>query len=72
MKLRITFGVDGSQSIEHHWNDNDNYTDNMRKATIKAMEAGMKLEDMRNGKVSIKAIKERDGECCPCCGTPLL
>lgn len=72
MILKIAFGEDGSQSIEHRWDDDKDYATNMRQATIKAMENGMTLEQVNTGKVQFSAIKEREGECCPCCGSPLL
>ncbi len=71
MKLQIIFGVD-KKTIEHQWKSEESYEDNMRKATIKAMEAGMTFEDFSTNEVHYKAIKEHDGECCPCCGSPLL
>ena len=72
MKLRITFGADGQQSIEHPWNDNETFETNMRQAVIKAVDAGMSLQELRDSTAKIRAIKEREGECCPCCGTPLI
>jgi hypothetical protein len=40
----------------------------MRKATIKAMDEGLTIQMMREDRVTMEAIKERDGERCPCCG----
>ena len=71
MKLKITFGDDYVQSVEHQWDDKATYDDNMRHATIKAMDAGLTLDMMRQDKVRMEAIKERDGERCPCCGREL-
>lgn len=73
MKLQMTFPTadGGTQSIEHPWNDAERYEDNWRLAAIKAMKAGMTLQHLREGCVKIKAIKERDGERCPCCNEPL-
>lgn len=68
MKLKITFGDDYAQCVEHQWDDKATYEDNMRKATIKAMDAGLTLDMMRQDKVRMEAIKEKDGERCPCCG----
>ena len=68
MKLKITFPVGTEQkTVTYDWNDKEDYSDNMRKATIKAMDEGLTLQAMREDRVTMKAIKERDGERCPCC-----
>ncbi len=69
MKLKITFPVGTEQkAVTYDWNDKEDYSDNMRKATIKAMDEGLTLQAMREDRVTMEAIKERDGERCPCCG----
>ena len=72
MKLKITFPVgDEQKAVTYDWNDKEDYSVNMRKATIQAMDAGLTLQTMREDRVKMEAIKERDGERCPCCGTLL-
>ena len=72
MKLKITFPVgDEQKAVTYDWNDAEDYSDNMRKATIKAMDEGLTLQMMREDRVTMEAIKEKEGERCPCCGTLL-
>jgi len=72
MKLRITFGAAGDRKcIEHQWDYNGKFEDNMRRATLAAMDSGMTLDELRNGTADIMAVKEHDGETCPCCGREL-
>jgi len=69
MKLKIAFPVgDEQKAVTYDWNDKEDYSYNMRNATIMAMEAGLTLQTMREDRVTMEAIKERDGERCPCCG----
>ena len=72
MKLKITFPMGNEQKVvTYDWNDKEDYSYNMRNATIQAMDAGLTLQTMREDRVTMEAIKERDGERCPCCGTLL-
>lgn len=69
MKLQITFPEgNGSKTVTYQWNDAEDYSYNMRQATIMAMEQGLTTKMMRDDKVQMQVIKERDGERCPCCG----
>lgn len=72
MKLTITFPVGTEQkTVTYDWNAKEGYADNMRKATIKAMCAGLTDKMIHERRVAMKAVKSRDGERCPCCGSEL-
>ena len=72
MKLQITFPKgDSTTSVEYPWDDKKKFDENMLAATILATDEGMTLEQIRQDKVEYRAIKEREGETCPCCGREL-
>jgi hypothetical protein len=66
MKLQMTFPLGGEQkTAAYQWDDNKELADNWSAAITMAIQHGMNRADI--DKMDFKAIKERDGERCPCC-----
>ena len=70
MKLQMTFKAGGEQKTAlYQWDYQQDFADNMAAAVDAAAAEGFDRKDMDH--LNMKAIKERDGERCPCCNEPL-
>lgn len=71
MKLQMTFEAGGEQKTAlYQWDYQQDFADNMAAAVeAAAAEQGFNSADIDSLKMA--AIKEHDGERCPCCNTPL-